>query len=395
MKKVLFITSLYYPHVGGIETMVSELANFYKTQGIESVVLTKKWPFTLDNLSEYKGIKIYRIVSAKSEDDFLGIIDWVKENGVNVKADIIHVVGVRQPLPLIGLILSHYWNVPLISTIAGGEIPNTGDSNTLAVWDEGKKLMTPVLESSDTVTTVSKALEYDLFKITPNLSAVQTLYAGIDIDSIMNIPYIENYRNYIISMRRLIPSKGIDTLILAFNEIRDIYPEMILVIAGEGSEEQNLKNLVTRLNLEERVYFIGTVSFDSAISLLKGAICTVVPSLSEGGGLVNVEAQAVSCPVIATSVGGIPEYIQDNVSGLLFKPGDYIMLAEKIKMIMSDQILKKRLIFGGIKHAEKFNWKILGPEYLKLYERNISGHKLRPFKYDLELMNKLWNRLIK
>ncbi len=393
MKRVLFITSLYYPHVGGIETMVSELTHFYKEQGIESVVLTKKWPTSLDSTDENNGVKIYRVTSARTDEDFLSIINWLKSNEDKIKADVIHVVGVRRPLPLIGLLLARFWNVPLISTVAGGEIPNNGDDNTLDVWNEGEYLMKPVLELSDAVTTVSKALEYDLKKVAPNISKVQTIYAGIDINFIKNIPCTETKKEYIVSLRRLIPSKGIDTLIKAFVEIEHEYPNITLMIAGEGPEEQNLKTLVKDLKIEKRVEFIGTVSLVRVVSLLKGALCTVVPSLSEGGGLVNVEAQAALCPVVASTAGGIPEYVQDNESGLLFEPGNYIKLAEKIRMVVSDQALRDRLIKGGIRHAEKFNWKNLGPEYLELYEEKIKIQQLDTFKPWSELTNKLWLKL--
>ena len=87
--------------------------------------------------------------------------------------------------------------------------------------------------------------------------------------------------------------------------------------------------------MDEKVIFIGTIKLSRGMSLLKGAKLTVVPSLSEGGGLVNVEAQASGCPVIASRVGGIPEYVKDGESGLLFEPGNYKELAEKISLTMS------------------------------------------------------------
>lgn len=104
---------------------------------------------------------------------------------------------------------------------------------------------------------------------------------------------------------------------------------------------------------------------------LKGALCTIVPSLSEGGSLVNVEAQAASCPVVASRVGGIPEYVQDEISGLLFEAGNPKDLAKKIIKILSDIPLRNKLIQGGIEHAKKFSWDVLGPQYLALYDEMI------------------------
>lgn len=393
MRRVLFICSLYHPHVGGIETMITELSQFYREQGVESVVLTKRWPVTLTEEDYYKGTKIYRVVSARTETEFNNIIEWAKNNENKIKADIIHIIGVRRPLPLIGLLLSRHWNVPLVSTIAGSEIPNAGDAETETVWNESKEIMRPVLETSDVVTCVSKALENDLRGVAPNLKYIMTVYTGIDIKLINSVSCTETEKNYIVSLRRLIPSKGIDILIKAFKDIAKEYPQTKLLIAGEGSEEKNLKTLVKDLNLDNKIKFIGTVSFTRSISLLKGAICTVVPSISEGGSLVNIEAQTASCPVIASRVGGIPEYVQDGESGLLFESKNPKDLADKIKTIISNTPLRNKLIQGGIEHAKKFSWDILGPQYLTLYDEVINTKQTEPFQPWSDLTKKLWLKL--
>lgn len=395
MKRILFISSLYYPHVGGIETMITELSRFYQKQGIESVVLTKKWPETLSQEYEYQSTKIYRVISARTEDEFNNIIEWIKNNEDKIKTDIIHAIGIRRPLPLIGLLLSRYWNVPLVSTIAGSEIPSTDDPQGGIVWDEGKDIMRPVIELSDVVTCVSKSLAVDLMKVIQNTKLLKIIYAGIDARFINSIARTETEKDYIISLRRLVPSKGIDVLIKAFREIADEYPHIKLIIAGEGPEEVNLKFLAKKLDLENKVKFIGTVSLSRSISLLKGAVCTVVPSLSEGGGLVNVEAQAASCPVIASRVGGIPEYVQDGISGLLFESKNSKDLVNKMKMIILNKALRDKLILGGIKHAEKFSWEVLGPQYLSLYEEMINAKKVESFQPWSDLTNQLWLNLKK
>jgi glycosyltransferase involved in cell wall biosynthesis len=394
MKKVLFISSLYYPHVGGIETMIDELSTFYCDKNIESVVLTKKWPGTLADHEEHKGIKIQRIISARTKDDFLAVVEWLKKNNSKIKADIIHVIGIRRPLPLIGLLLSKWWKVPLICTVAGGDIPDKIDPEPKKVWEEGKDFIPNVLRQSDYVNCVSKSLTNDLKELMPDLKNIETLYAGMDFSIIHNSKIEKIKEQYIFSLRRLDPSKGIDILIKAFNLIKDKFPKLYLVIAGEGSEEKNLKTLVDNFSLNDRVIFIGTVKIERGISLLKGATLTVVPSLSEGGGLVNIEAQAAGCPVIASRVGGIPEYVKDNESGLLFEPGNYEELAEKISQLLSDNSLREKLINGGIKHSRKFDWNILAPQYIELYKHAIKNHDTNSlFKPWSNLTTEIWKKL--
>jgi len=394
MKKVLFISSLYYPHVGGIETMITELSQFYKELGIESVLITKKWPATLPEEDDYNGIKIYRLPNARTDDDFLSVIDWLKPNLQKIKADIIHVIGIRRPLPLIALLLSRCWGVPIICTIAGGDVPDQIDLAPGVVWSEGISLIPDVLRQSDCINCVSTALVKDLKRVMPDLDKVETLYAGMDFSVIDDAKAEKIKENYIFCLRRLDPSKGVDVLIKAFNLIKDKFPELFLVIAGEGSEEEKLRNLVESYSLTQRVIFIGTVKLSRGISLLKGAKLTVVPSLSEGGGLVNVESQASGCPVIASRVGGIPEYVKDGESGLLFEPGNYQELAEKISLLFNDSSLQKKLIYGGIHYAQKFNWDVLVPEYIDLYKQLIKNYdKTLTFRPWSDLTIRLWNRL--
>lgn len=393
IKRVLFVCSLYHPHVGGIETMINELSNYYKTQGIASVILTKRWPLSLSQEDIYQSIPIYRVVSARTEEEFESIISWIKIHEDKVKSDIIHVIGVRRPLPLIALLLSQYWKVPLLSTIAGSEIPSRENPQTADIWNEGKCIMEPVLKASDMVSCVSKSLQQDLALILPEIKSV-LLYAGIEVDLIKSIQAAPN-GNFVISLRRLIPSKGVDVLIRAFKDVLCEYPTVRLIIAGEGPEEEKLKTLVSDLGMDNNVTFTGTVSFSHAISLLKSALCTVVPSLSEGGGLVNVEAQVAGCPVIASNVGGIPEYVKDNESGLLFQVGNDAELASKIKLILSDISLRNRLITGGFKHSLEFDWNKLGPQYLAIYKKMIKVY-LRPrFNPWSPLTNNLWKLLNK
>ena len=394
MKKVLFITSLYYPHVGGIETMITELSKFYRSQGINSVILTKKWPTTLPSHSYYNGVEIYRVISARKKEEFFELIKWLKKNDSKIKADIVHIIGVRRPLPLIGLMLGRLWNVPVISTIAGGDIPDKYDPQPGIIWEEGKELIPNVLRQSDDVNCVSKYLGRDLKKLLPDIKKIGTLYAGIDL-SIINKAKKEKINNqYIFSLRRLDPSKGIDILIKAYNLIKNRFPKLYLVISGEGHEEQKLKKLVAKYHLSERVIFTGTVKFKKGIVFLKGAILTVVPSLSEGGGLVNIEAQAAGCPVIASRVGGIPEYVKDGKSGVLFESGNYKELAKKISQVIDDKRLREKIIKGGYEYAKSFDWNKLAPQYIELYSKNINRYKSSSsFNPWSDLKSDLWNKL--
>ncbi len=394
IKKILFVASLYAPHVGGIETMIKELSRLYINMGYHVSVLTKKWPKDLVDIEKIDGVNVYRVVSARTEEDFFNLVTQVLKHEHELKSDIIHVIGIRRPLPFIALMLARRWGVPVVQTIAGGDIPDVLDPNPGLVWDEGKEFIPQTLLQSDSINAVSRYMAITMLGLMPEIRLVDTLYAGINLSDIKRITPENIDKKYIFSLRRLDPSKGIDILIKAFKIIAGEFPDLYLLIAGEGTEKQYLERLVVECALEKRVKFIGTVSLEKGIALLKSAVLTVVPSLSEGGGLVNIEAQAAGCPVVASNVGGIPEYVLDNYSGLLFHSGNIDDLVRQIRRVIVDKKLRDDLIAGGYEYAEKFDWKSLVPQYIDIYQETIKKHDIhKAFKPWSDITSNIWKKL--
>lgn len=102
------------------------------------------------------------------------------------------------------------------------------------------------------------------------------------------------------------------------------------------------------------------ITGDSDRSCSRGGECV----FTWGGGLVNMKAQATGYPVIASRVGGIPEYSLNNKNGILFEFGNYNELAEKISHVISDKKLREKIIEEGYKHSKLFDWNILAPQYV-------------------------------
>ncbi len=123
---------------------------------------------------------------------------------------------------------------------------------------------------------------------------------------------------------RLSPEKGIDLLIEAARET----PQIDYMIAGDGLLRDQLKG-----NAPSNVDFLGHRS--DIRSLMSAAHCLVIPSRSEGQGIVALEAFVAGLPVIATSVGGLKENVIDNVTGHLVPPEDPTALAKKITQVVS------------------------------------------------------------
>jgi glycosyltransferase involved in cell wall biosynthesis len=144
---------------------------------------------------------------------------------------------------------------------------------------------------------------------------------------------------------RLEPEKGHRTLIDAWPVVLASHPEAWLLVVGEGSERNSLEAQAASLGISERVVFTGRREDVPAVTAALDI--SVLPSYREAQGLSVLEAMALSRPVVASNVGGIPEMIEEGVSGLLVPPGDCDSLAGAIVRLLSDHPLADMLAKRG------------------------------------------------
>ena len=171
---------------------------------------------------------------------------------------------------------------------------------------------------------------------------------------------------------RLVERKGVAHLIEAIARLGSLGPR--LEIVGEGPERPGLEALAERLGVADRVVFRGKIPPDELqASYARAAVC-VLPSVldargdTEGLGVVLLEAMNHATPVIASRVGGIPDVVEDGVSGLLVPPGDAAALAAAVRRLRDDPDLARRLGEGGRRRLrEQFNWPAIVRRWLDLY----------------------------
>jgi glycosyltransferase involved in cell wall biosynthesis len=150
--------------------------------------------------------------------------------------------------------------------------------------------------------------------------------------------------------------KGIQFLISAMLKVREKIPRAELKIVGSGDYLNDLKDLVNRLNLADCVRFTGFISEEEKIKLLREAWVSVYPSLKEGWGLTNIEANACGTPVVASNAPGLRDSVIDGQTGLLCRYGDVGDLVEKLIRILSDREFTRKLSQGGLEWSKNFSW---------------------------------------
>lgn len=138
--------------------------------------------------------------------------------------------------------------------------------------------------------------------------------------------------------------KGVDVLIRAFLSIAESIPQYRLRIVGSTPDESEFRDLAMG---HPRIDFEKGVPYERALELISTCSLFVLPSRTEAMGKVLLEARALKKPVIASNVDGIPFYVEDQVSGLLFESEDVTGLAEKMKTVLLDDQYSERLAIGG------------------------------------------------
>ena len=167
---------------------------------------------------------------------------------------------------------------------------------------------------------------------------------------------------------RLTEQKGITYLLQAMPEVIKHFPDIALVIAGEGPLENGLKKEARSLGISKNVFFVGP-RLDMP-ELLKLFDLYVLPSLWEGLPMVLLEAMAAGCPIIATDVGGIPSVIHEGVNGSIILPTDVITLRAKIiELLQNYRIRSEYSKNNQRKFIEGFTAEIMARQYEHLYEK--------------------------
>lgn len=134
---------------------------------------------------------------------------------------------------------------------------------------------------------------------------------------------------------RLAAAKGVPVLIEAMPEILSAFPDVHLTLIGDGPDRARLQDQVHRLGLSGAIHFVGYQNQDEVAEALAQSAVFVLPSFAEGVPVVLMEAMAAHRPVVATHITGIPELVEDGVSGRIVAPGDAVAFAKAVCDILA------------------------------------------------------------
>ena len=194
----------------------------------------------------------------------------------------------------------------------------------------------------------SSAVAEDLRKT--GLSRVERLFHGIPLEERRQRDPQPN----ILFVGRLAREKGVDVLLRAMYQVRQVHPELRLIIVGDGSLRPSLERMAAELEMSNYVDFLGWVLNADLPELHSHTRAMVLPSICpEAFGMVTIEAQAWGTPVIGTNIGGTTDLICHGETGLLCRPNDATDLAEQICYILEHPRQAERMAVQAREFVEE------------------------------------------
>ncbi|HKG35640.1 MAG TPA: glycosyltransferase family 4 protein [Solirubrobacterales bacterium] len=151
----------------------------------------------------------------------------------------------------------------------------------------------------------------------------------------------------VLCVARLVRHKGHATLLRAVAKLRDEGLALRVALVGEGPERAGLERLRAELGIEDVVEFRGLAGQDELPALLADADVFCLPTLAETVGVASMEAMAAGRPVVSSRLMGVPELVEDGVSGLLVTPGREGELAKALRRLAEEPELRERLAAEG------------------------------------------------
>ncbi len=365
--RILFWSERFWPTIGGVGISASRLLPGLLPRGYEFVVVTLKENSNLPEEDDYDGIPVYRLpfwtaIATGDANQIIELRQRVTRLKKTFAPDLVHINFLGAS------VLFHFQTVdvhpaPLLVSM------DSAFPNQEVGWDS---LVGRTLRSADWVTCVSAASLAQARRLVPEITPRSSfIYKGQKVPILQPEP-LPTAEPRLLCLGRLVRSKGFDLSLTAFASILPRFPKARLVIAGDGPDRPGLTRQISELGLESAVDMVGWIHPDEVPALMNTATLVVIPSRSDGLPNVAKEAALMARPVVATRVGGLPEIIVHQQTGLLVDPEDSAALAEAIVFLLDHP--QESVWMGQAARArvqEVFGWDRYVEAYDALYQKLI------------------------
>jgi glycosyltransferase involved in cell wall biosynthesis len=363
--RVVYFVERFWPLLGGVEVLSAALLRDLAARGHEVTVITGIDHEELPERDSYHGCAVHRLrlvppIRDRDLETLVAVRGRVRALAHEARPDVVHAVFTgasifylkRSVLGDVPLIMSFHGSWPMVEFR-----PDAGLSHALseAAW----------------VTACSRSALEDLREMTPVVAGKSSVVLnGLDPASDAEPGPPPAGPPVLLVSGRVVFDKGFDVAVDAFAEVAAEFPGARLVVAGDGPEVEPLRARAAALGVAHGVEFRGWISPHAVAELVAETSIVVVPSRLEGFGLVALEAAHGARPVVAARVGGLPEVVEDGVTGLLVAPEDASAMAAAIlALLRSPEDIVRMGTAARARALELFSARRHADEWEALYER--------------------------
>jgi len=363
MKIVILVHSFPPKWLAGTELATHNIAKHLAKRGHEVHVLTS-WDEGLPNKTSEKGFFAYRLSWPKIR--FIGIIlFWVKMflKIRKINPDLVHIQSLYLGMP--GCLAKKILKKPYL------------------IWSRGLDAYFPdwftrltaglILKNAQAVIALTENMKKELKK--NYKGEIYVIPNGIDLAGFNNLSKSEMRKKLqinkedkiILFVGRFRPEKGLEYLVKAMSIIKEKDREAKLLLAGEGPEEENLRNLIFEKQLTEFITFTGQIPHENVKDYMVASDIFVLPSLTEGFPNVLLEAMACGLPIVASKITGIPEIVINGENGFLVESKSPKEIAEKLLFLLNNPELRKKISRNNLKKIKCYSFESIIKKLEKVY----------------------------
>lgn len=370
-----------YPTYGGSGVVATELGKALAIRGHQVHFIAYKQPARLDSFMSnifYHEVNVsnYPLFDFPPYETSLAstLVDVVKFE----KLDLLH-VHYAIPHASAAIMAKHILategiHIPVITTLHGTDITLVGKDASF------EPVVTYSINQSDAVTAVSDFLKQDTYRHFKTKKHIEVIPNFIDVTRFQKqskehfkkaiAPYNEKLIVHTSNFRKV---KRVEDVIKIFGKISQVIPSKLLLV-GDGPERHNAEMLCRELNLCQNIMFLGKQN--PVEEILSVCDLFLMPSETESFGLAALEAMACEVPVIASNAGGIPELVQNGVSGFMAEVGNVTEMAEKGIFILENEERLHQFKSNALARALEFDINNIVPVYERFYEEVLSFKKV-------------------
>lgn len=326
--RILCWMGAFWPSIGGVTVHAEQFMPALQERGhdVLAVAFASQDSLDIPYKTQYQKIPLHRIPFWKGHNDVEEMIkirqqiagiwrsfkpDLVHKNGVGIGDFFLSAAALNSPAPRV-VVLHEDW--PNHAETSARETLRCADwvvGVSAAILEHGRKLAPEIIPRSS---VIHNAL----------------LEPGLRPEPLPRTPRL-------LCVGRLIREKGFDVALNALASIATGFPGLKLVISGDGPERANLQRQAVELGIDKLVEFTGWISPDAVPALINTATAVLMPCRwQEPFGLVALEAAFMARPIVAAKVGGIPEIVVHDQTGVLVEPENSGALAEAIVRLLKD-----------------------------------------------------------